>query len=295
MSASQSNDQIHRFIFDDCDIRGEIVSLRQSFADATEHQVLPLPAKILLGEFLAASCLLIEVLKFSGTLTLQARGAGAIPLIMAEANGDRSLRGIVKISSEVDVAALEHGTFEELIGAGVLTLTLDPDQGKRYQGIVALQGQNLAECLSNYFAQSEQLPTRLWLFADAHHASGLLLQALPAQHGDTHHADAWHTAETLSNTLTREEIHNLDHATVLSRLYHEFQVRLFEPQNLKFACHCSKERSANALTSLGKADAEALLEEQEVITMDCDFCGVTYHFDKNDITELFGPNQPHLH
>jgi Disulfide bond chaperones of the HSP33 family len=287
-------DQIHRFVFDDCDIRGEIVTLDATLHDATAHQHLPEAARALLGEFLTAVSLMIEVLKFSGTLTLQARGAGPVPLIMAEATDARTLRGIVKFAegAQPDLSGL---TLPELIGNGVLTLTLDPTQGQRYQGIVALEGDTLAQCLTAYFARSEQLPTRLWLYCDGRHAGGLLLQALPPSAERTPRPDAWETAEHLAETITAQELFELDHATVLVRLFNEFEVRLFPPQELSFKCQCSRERSLQALTSLGRNDAYALLSERDVIDINCEFCGAQYRFGQQDLDELFSSSGRQLH
>lgn len=291
---SSNPDQIHRFVFDDGDIRGEIVTLEATLQDATAHQQLPPEARALLGEFFAAVSLMIEVLKFSGTLTLQARGAGAVPLIMAEATDARTLRGIVKFAE--DQAPDLHGlSFPQMIGNGVLTLTLDPTQGQRYQGIVALEGETLAQCLTAYFARSEQLPTRLWLHSDGERSGGLLLQALPPSGNRNVRPDAWETAEQLADTVTAEELYELDHATLLVRLFNEFEVRLFPPYELAFKCQCSRERSLQALTALGRSDAYALLNERDIIDINCEFCGAEYRFGQPDLDELFLSGDQRLH
>lgn len=296
MSQAPSNDQLHRFIFDKHDIRGKVLTLGTAFVQATAHQHLPPAAQRILGEFLAAASLLAEALKFSGTLTLQVRGNGPLPLIMAEANTDRSIRGIAKVAEHTTAQQMENQSWRELIGNGVLSLTLDPEKGQRYQGIVAVEGETIADALSNYFAQSEQLPTRFWLFADEHHAGGLLLQALPNHQSDTDaNQDAWQTAETLATTLTPEELNGLAHSEILYRLFHEFDVRLFEPEHVHFTCKCSKARSARALTSLGYDDAMALLAERDVIEMGCEFCGTQYTFDHQDLQDIFGSDSSSVH
>lgn len=292
MTNHTSSDQLHRFVFDDCNIRGEIVNLSESFTKASEHQNLPAEAHALLGEFLVAVSLLAEALKFSGILTLQARGAGLLPLIMAESNDDGDIRGIVKIGENTRADDLKDLNFKQMIGSGVLTLTIDPTKGRRYQGIVALEGDTLADCLNDYFTQSEQLPTQFWLAASTTNAAGLMLQALPPTEGNPHEPEQWSTAQQLAETVKDEELLELDHASLLIRLFNEFEVRLFEPQQVRFACHCSKQRSANALTALGRDDAYALLAERDVILMNCEFCGSEYHFGQTDLDELFAPDQP---
>ncbi len=287
-------DQIHRFVLDGCNIRGEIITLSKTYQQATGHQNLPLEQQALLGEFLVAAGLLAETLKFEGVLTVQARGDGPVPLIMAEATDGHTLRGIAKKKDNAALATVDlaGARLADAVGTGILTLTIDPDQGQRYQGIVALESASLADCLSAYFAQSEQLPTRLWLFANDECAAGLLLQALPATADHPSQSDSWTTAEMLAATVTADELLSLPHSEVLGRLFHEFEVRLFEPRPLAFACSCSAERSLNALTALGRADAFALLAEQQLIEVNCEFCGSQYQFGQSDLQALFGADGP---
>ena len=121
-------------------------------------------------------------------------------------------------------------------------------------------------------------------------ARGLLLQALPAEHlkDPEDRAANWQHLTTLADTLSAEEMLGLDNETVLHRLYHEERVRLFEPQALEFRCSCSRERSLNALSSLGQQDAEELLKENAgEVVIDCQFCNQRYAFDAADIAQLF--------
>ncbi len=294
-------DTTHRFIFDDSDIRGEIVTLRESFQQAIEHQTLTPQQKRLLGEFFVAVTLLSETLKFDGILTLQARGDGPIPLIMAETTHDGHLRGIVKASGDaalrLEAMDVDTSNLKEIIGNGVLTLTMDPKKGERYQGIVPLEGNSLAECLTSYFMQSEQLPTRFWIFSDTETAGGILLQGLPAQKvtdAETRQ-DQWQTVVQLADTVTQGELYELDHDVVLYRLFNEMNCRLFAGREIIFQCSCTRERSANALASLGKGEAFQLLNERKVIQVDCQFCGRFYSFNESDIVILFGEKGVPLH
>lgn len=301
---SIDNDLLHKFIFDNTDIRGEIVTLHQSLDDMLANQSYHDSVKRLLGEFIAAAALLSSTLKFDGTLTLQARGDGPLQLIMAEAsnqgsNHKKQLRGIAKLNdsspddSNIDNLVSYTG-LPNLIGKGVLTITIDPTKGNRYQGIVPLEEPSLADCLQQYFAQSEQLPTRLWLASDGKTATGLLLQQLPQQEADHQvNQDAWSNRVQLANTTTLEELLTLSHGELLTRLFHEEGVRVFEPIPFSFGCSCSKERSSQALKHIGKADAEALLAEQGTIIVNCEFCGFEYQYHKDDIDALFGPKTTH--
>ncbi len=286
------NDQLHRFIFDNTDIRGELVTLQDSLHHLYEGKTYPEEIKPLIGEFMVAAALLSTTLKFDGILTLQARGNGSIPLIMAETDHNKKLRGIVKITGEIDAAM--PLSLPALIGDGILSITIDPDKGKRYQGIVPLDAPSLADCLEHYFYQSEQLPTRLWLASDSKTASGLLLQQLPQQLANSEtNQYTWENRIQLANTVTTEELLTLSHQNLLTRLFHEEGVRLYEPASFRFGCRCSKERSSNALYHLGKEDAEQLLTEQGVISVDCEFCGFQYHYYQHDINTIFSPKIQH--
>jgi molecular chaperone Hsp33 len=281
------SDFSQRFLFDDSDIRGELVGLSDSYHHVLAKHSYPQPVAQLLGELLAAASLMIGTLKFEGLLILQARSSGAVPLLMVECSSAGELRGIARYHAEQVGAAAALG---ELMPDGVLAITVDPESGQRYQGIVDLQGTTLADCLTNYFETSEQLPTRFWLCADGQRARGLLLQQLPADRlkEPEEREASWQHAIALANTLQAEELLGLDNQTLLHRLYHEEPLRLFDPRALQFRCSCSRERSARALISLGQADAEALVQEHGgTVEIDCEFCNERYLFDAADVLQLF--------
>ena len=244
---------------------------------------------------MAAAGLLQSTLKFDGLLILQARSSGPLSLLMVECSSERELRGIARFD-EAQLGQLS--TLHELMPEGVLALTIDPRQGQRYQGLVPLEGSDLASCLSDYFASSEQLPTRFWLAADGLRARGLLLQALPADRVvEAKEREAnWQHLTVLADTLRPEELLAESNQTLLHRLYHEEDLQLFEGRALKFHCSCSRERSSRALLGLGEADVRALMEEQpNGVEVDCQFCNQRYFFDAADIAQLFaggGSEQP---
>ncbi|MAZ88963.1 MAG: Hsp33 family molecular chaperone HslO [Cellvibrionaceae bacterium] len=292
-----SSDLMHRFLFDDTDIRGEVVTLSDSYQQVLENnQDLPARVQALLGEFVAAVSLLSSTLKFDGILTLQARGDGPLPLIMAECSHHQALRAIARPDPEVDFDALEGEDLKSLMGSGMLAIIIDPDKGERYQGIVPLDSPDLAGCLQHYFDQSEQLPTRFWLASDTQAATGLMLQALPQQMAtEEENQDHWNTSVQLADTVKNEELLTLEHTEILYRLFNEEQVRLFDPAQVRFECSCSRERSANALVSLGRSEVEELISERDVISIDCQFCNQTYAFGAQDLDSLFGDNEHSLH
>jgi len=299
-----TNDLLNRFIFDDCDIRGELVTLSESYRTILSHNNYPPAIQRLLGEFLAAVSLLSSTLKFDGMIILQARGEGAISTIMAECNHHNEIRGIVRLHKTVELSEeLAHnGTLHDLIGKGVLVITIEPKRAEnfagkleRYQGIVPLERDTLAGCLEDYFQQSEQLATRLWFAADDKHASGFLIQALPQQlkTNADENRDHWETIVTLADTITSEELLTLDHNNILYRLFHEQPVRVFDPTQVTFSCSCSRERSASALLSIGAHEVEELLIEKGSIDIDCQFCNQHYHFDASEVRKLLGGDVLH--
>jgi molecular chaperone Hsp33 len=277
---SSPSDTSLRFLFEEADVRGETVHLDHAYGDILAIHQYPPGVSRLLGEFLAAAVLLSTNLKFEGRLTLQVRSQGQIPLLMAECDHTLHVRGIAR--------GAEHATANRndlLLADGQLAITVEPDNGQRYQGIVPLVKDSLAHSLDAYFQQSEQLQTRIWLAADGHRAAGFLLQQLPPQITATEaiRLQQWEHLSTLASTLTDDELLVMNTADLLYRRYHEEPVRLFEPNPVSFHCSCSRERTFSALASLGAADVEELLQELGYITMDCEFCNQQYRFTTADL------------
>ena len=298
MTDPETKDLIHRFLFEESDIRGEIVTLTKAFQDAKLAQSLAPELQPLFGEFLAGAAMISEILKFDGLITLQARGDGIVPIIMAEANHLGDLRGVVTAMPNehfVTDDTCELKALPELIGKGVLTIIIDPSKGQRYQGIVPLDGAKLENCLSHYFEQSEQLPTFLVLFSNEQQCGGIFLQCLPNSDSDTNkQKDQWDTLCQLTSTMQSDEFFSADHPTLLYRLFHEQQCRVFEAKPLRFKCSCSEKRSRRALASLGSAELTELINEGKPVDIDCQFCGAQYSFSIEKLKGLLS-NNPTLH
>ena len=277
-------DHKQRFLFPDSDIRGELVQVESSVSRILEGHSYPLAVQGLIGEAVAAVALLASTLKFKGRLALQAQGKGPVSLLLAEYTHDGELRALARHSDGQD---WNHGDIQTLIGEGTMVITITPEQGRQYQGIVPLSGDTLAECLQGYFQQSEQLPTRLWLASGNNRAAGLLLQRLPNQLATTDgNTQMWQHLEALASTLQMEELLNLDDQTILHRLFHDTPPQLPEAQPLQFGCTCSRDRNRNALISLGNQELQQLLDEDGEVTLTCDFCRNQEHFDAVDLAEM---------
>ncbi|WLD58407.1 Hsp33 family molecular chaperone HslO [Salinispirillum sp. LH 10-3-1] len=283
-------DQRQRLLFDDLAIRGELVGLEQTYQDVLKQHPYPKPLQQLLGEFMAAVTLLSNTLKFEGILSLQARGAGQARLVMAEIQNQEQLRAIAQYNDDfVDSGAM--------LGEGTLAITIDPKVGKRYQGIVSLRDHGLAAALEDYFLQSEQIRTRIWLAADGKRASGMLLQALPGSASQSSleaDADGWDRVTQLAATITDAELLELDNESMLYRLFHEEVVRTYPPTDVWFQCTCSRERSANAVYSLGIESAREVIAQDGVVQVDCQFCHAKYNFNQDDVEQLFADANKHL-
>ena len=225
-------------------------------------------------------------------ITIQARGAGPITTIMAECSQDNKLRGIVR----GDFDALDGlSTLQELLGKATLAITLEPEGKERYQGVVPLDEEYLSSCLEFYFYQSEQLPTKIKLTSDANTATGLLIQQLPSSGDLDKRQEDWQRVSNLLETLSSDEQLQLSHNDQLYRLFHEQDLLLFDPTAMQFSCSCSRQRTENALLSLGRKDVLELSAEQGLIMINCQFCSQEYRFTAADVNQLFDPPQPLLH
>ncbi len=236
----------------------------------------------LMGELCAAAALLAATLKLRGSLVLQIHGKGAVKLLVVECSGDLEMRATAKWEGE-----LLHGTLQDLVGDGRFVITLDHKDGNQaYQGIVALEGESIAEILRNYMKRSEQLETHLWLSANDTFAAGMLLQKLPDQPGEQD-ADAWNRASQLADTLKPEELLTLTAGELVHRLYHEEDIRLFDAQEVVFRCTCSRENVARMLRMLGRDEVDSIIEERGDVEVHCEFCNQRYVFDRVDADAVF--------
>lgn len=281
-------DLLHRYLFEQRDCRGELVQLHDTYARIIDDHNYPPVIAHLLGEALAATCLLTATIKFEGEITLQIQGNGPLSLLVINGRNDQSMRGIARVQSHVG----SDLTFQQLIGQGQMVITIAPDKGERYQGVVELSEATFSACLEQYFVRSEQLDTCLRLFADVEskQCGGILVQALPQHNSDE---DGFNHLQVLTNTLKAEELFDLPAEQVLHRLFHEEEVTLYPAQSVCFKCSCSRERSKQALLSMGKDEVLQLFSEQEQVDIHCQYCNSHHVFNQGDMVELFGKtNQP---
>lgn len=274
------SDRLYRFLFENADVRGELVQLDDVFREVIRRADYPPVVSRLVGEAMAAAALLTATLKFRGRLVLQIQANGPLTMLVVQVNSDGTLRALARYNAEVPDAPLNQQA-----SGGALAITVDPEDGtERYQGIVDLAPGSLATALEKYFRDSEQLDTRVWLSAVEGRAGGMLLQRMP---GDaTEDVDAWERAGHLAETLTVRELLNLDVSEILRRLFHEEDIRLFDPMPLRFRCRCSRESVGAMVASLGEAEVRDIVAEHGLVEVHCDFCNEAYRFDPVDVEQL---------
>lgn len=276
-------DQMHRYLFENHAVRGELVNVSNTWREIISGHDYPQPVQQLLGELLVATSLLTATLKFDGDITVQLQGDGPLSLAVINGNNHQEMRGVARMQGEIAPGS----TLKEMAGNGYLVITIAPSQGERYQGVVGLEGETLAECLEDYFMRSEQLPTRLFIRSGEHEgqlgAGGILLQVLPAQETQS---DDFNHLSTLTETIKTEELIGLPANEVLWRLYNQEEVTVYEPQAVSYKCSCSRERCGEVLRSLPQSEVDEIIEEDGNIDMHCDYCGSHYVFDAVDIAAI---------
>ncbi len=309
MTDKYSPDSLQVFVFDGAPVRGEIVNIRDSWQAILARKDYPPAVKKLLGDLVAAGVLLCGTLKFNGSMIIQAQGNGAVRLLVLECNEHLVIRATAKLNEDIDLSTLpDDANLSDLInpdGQGRLVITLDPADRKPgqnpYQGIVALSDdgkpvKSIAQAITLYMRDSEQLETRLWLASDEDSCGGLLLQRLPNMGGqlkmnDEMAAEGWSRLQMLSDTVTNEELLSLEPRVLMNRLYLDESahhgVRSFDERPIKFGCRCSRIKVADMLKMLGEEEVNSILLEKDAVETNCDFCGQIYIFDAVDCKQIF--------
>lgn len=272
---------LQELLFPERGVRGAYVDLREGIGELMSWRQYPPAVFRLLGEALAATPLLASHLKLEGRINLQFHGSAALKMLVTQIDGSLVLRGMARAD-----APAEEG-FESLMQGGTLALLLEPAKGSQsYQAIVDIRGDTLAEALEGYFAQSEQLPTFIRVAAGPERFVGLMLQRMPASEvrdGDQH----WEHLRILASTVTEAEMLSLDGETLLRRLFHEEDRRLFEPRPVPLRCRCSHAAISAMLLGLGEQELAPVLLEQGKVSVTCEFCGRDYSYSELDVRELF--------
>ena len=282
------SDLLQKFIIEKAGVRGMLVQIDEAWTQAQSSADYPASVASLLGRSLVAAALMTGTIKFRGRLSIQLRSDSALRLLFVECSDQGALRGLARWDEGNEVPAT-------LPDAALLAITIEhADSDKRQQGLIAPEGGDLEAAFERYFEQSEQLPTRIILVEYHGRCAGMLLQplAVDASAGQRRDEDGWNRVGHLLATLSASELVSLPPNEILLRLFHEEDVRVFDPKPLAFQCSCSRTRVADMLRSLGQAEVDATLAAEGSIGVTCEFCNRDYRFDAIDAAELFVATTP---
>ena len=281
---NNTTDFSRRFTLENLEIRGQVVRLSDTWRSLIAGRHYPSHVVSYLGEMACVSVLVGAGLKHKGRATLQIQGGAIAKLAVVDCTDALGIRGMA--SFEATGAPATFATFADWVSGGRVALTVaHADTGQMYQSIVPVSGLTVAECFEHYFDRSEQLPTHLWLAANEQGAGALLLQKLPK--ADAKDPDGWARVEQLAASVKADELITLDAEVLLQRLFHEEDVRLYEPKLVFSDCRRDEEKVKNMLRSLGRHELDATLAELGEIIVKDDMCNEEYRFDRAAVAALF--------
>ncbi len=269
-------DKIKRFIFDTYGIRGELVELEDSCQRMLKGHNYPPFIATLLQQAAAVGVLLASTIKFEGKISIQLLTPEKIKMLVVQTTHQLGYRGLVRFDENVDFSEM---SFEQLADDGQMSITIEPTKGKRYQGIVPLDGESLAQCVENYFNQSEQLDTRIWLYSDSRQVCGLMLQALP----DMLSQESFEHLVYLCETLTEQECLSVDADVLLHRLFHQESIKSMSDEAVSFNCGCSEKKMLDSINLLPADEINDILLTKGQISVRCEFCLEQFQFGELDI------------
>jgi molecular chaperone Hsp33 len=312
---AEGDDSVLPFHVDALDARGRVIRLGAAVDSILHRHDYPPSVSRLLGEAVALTTLLGTSMKFDGRFILQTKSDGPVYMLVVDFEAPDRIRACARFDRAAVEAASEAGRDRpsDLLGTGHLAMTVD--QGahmSRYQGVVPLDGRSLEDAAHQYFAQSEQIPTRVRLAVGEvltrdpgsgprrlWRAGGLLVQFLPdaperirvrdlppgdAPAGVTPDPvdddDAWTEVRALVDTIDDVELTDpsVSAETLLYRLFHERGVRVYDRQPVEERCRCSRERVDEMLRSFTREERRDMVVDGN-IAVTCEFCSTTYDFD----------------
>jgi molecular chaperone Hsp33 len=276
---------INRFLFKDLDIRGQHLSLIDTWQDMIQNRGYSVLVRQLFGELSALAIFLANGIKHKGKLTLQVQGSGIVSLLLVEVTSDLKIRGMVRSDSTIE----EEDSLDKILGEGQIVATLYNSQTDHsFQSLVPINQKGLIATFEDYFFQSEQLESRLWVSSTQENLCAMLLQKMPE--ADQHDSEGWHRVGTLSDTITQDELISLDAESLLHRLFHEETLQLFNADWVGYECEQSKERFEKIIYDLGEQDARDLLKERGEIAIHNEICNEHLFFDEQDVDRIFATN-----
>lgn len=307
----QANDnQVLPFQVEPLDVRGRVVKLGAALDNALANHNYPPQVARVLSEAVTLAVLLGSTLKDAGRLILQTQTDGPVDFMVVDIVAPEKVRAYARFNRGrlADAGKASSGA---LLGEGHLAMTVElGDEGRRYQGVVALNGGSLEDAAHTYFKNSEQIPTRVRLAVGEEmlpgektrwRSGGLLVQFLPPEasraqrdidpgdapegtpKNDVKEDDAWVEAQSLVETVEDHELldSSLSSERLLWRLFNERGVRVFEPQEVVAHCSCSRDRVTDMLKSFPPEDRADMVKDGKIVVT-CEFCGRVYPFDPGE-------------
>lgn len=284
-----ADDTLVPFVFEGAAVRGACVRMDRAAHEALAAHDYPEPLARVLSELCAAATLLAASLKFRGSLIVQLAGPGPVRLAVVECDHLLALRATAQWDADVLATMSPDASLAALAGGGRearLAITLDPEEGPLYQGIVALEAGSVATLLEHYLASSEQLASRMALHCRDGRVGGLLVQRLPGAGDDA--APPWKEATRAVDSLDPEELlADTDPTEVLRRVFAGRDLRVYRARTPRFVCRCSPSRVEQALRIAGRDEVEAALADEGVVEVTCEYCGRRYTYSPNQARALF--------
>jgi molecular chaperone Hsp33 len=222
---------IRRFLFKDLDIRGQHLSINQVWRAMIKDRGYSKQVRQLFGELSALAIMLANGMKHKGKLTMQLQGNGIVSLLLAEVTHDLQIRGMVRANG----AIADDSSFDQILGEGQIVVTLyNAQTDHSFQSLVPRNPKGLIQTFEDYFAQSEQLDSKLWVSSTQDNLSAMLVQKMPVS--KSYDEEDWHRITALSSTITKSELCDLDAEQLLHRLFYEETVELFEDNIIDYEC-----------------------------------------------------------
>jgi len=195
---------INRFLFKDLNVRGQHLSLDDAWQDMIQNRGYSSLVRQLFAELSALAIFLANGMKHKGKLTLQIQGDGIVNLLLVEVSDDLKIRGMIRAEGAIK----EDDSLDKILGEGQIVATLyNAQTDHSFQSLVPRNAQGLIATFEDYFAQSEQLESKLWVSSTPDNLSAMLLQRMPD--ADQYDSEGWHRVGILADTVTQEELTSL--------------------------------------------------------------------------------------
>ena len=273
---------IRRFLFKELDIRGQHLSINSSWQQIIENRGYSKLVRQLFGELSALAIMLANGMKHKGKLTMQIQGDGIVSLLLVEVTHDLKIRGMVRSSGSIDSSI----DLDKVLGKGQIVATLYNSQTeKSFQSLVPRNPKGLIKTFEDYFSQSEQLSSKLWISSTKNNLSAVLIQKLPDSKQE--HEDDWGRVVSLAKTITNKELCKLSAESLLYRLFNEEIVELFPAEQVYYECLQEQEKFEKIVFDLGEQDARDLLKERGEITIHNEICNTHVFFNEEDLDRIF--------